>query len=152
MWKYLVNQENNLRFAQAKMWVTSAKILENLQESRGDGENFLRPRLTIYRGGEGSFKKPPHFDRCEIFGGRVSTPTFWGWCFLRKFKGFRGNRSSESTRVTTGFKGKSECIEHMCARIKFHTCVDLVYTKTQCKSVKRVLKLYYMTECLKIVT
>jgi hypothetical protein len=54
--------------------------------------------------------------------------------------------------VTPGFKGKSECIEHMCARIKFHTCVDSVYTKTQCKSVKRVLKLYYMTECLKIVT
>jgi hypothetical protein len=42
--------------------------------------------------------------------------------------------------------------EHMCARIKFHTCVDSVYTKTQCKSVKRVLKLYDMTECLKIVT
>jgi hypothetical protein len=54
--------------------------------------------------------------------------------------------------VTPGFKGKSECIEHMCARIKFHTCVDSVYTKTQCKSVKRVLKLYYMTKCLKNVT
>jgi hypothetical protein len=54
--------------------------------------------------------------------------------------------------VTPGFKGKSECIEHMCARIKLHTCVDSVYTKTQCKSVKRVLKLYYTTECLKIVT
>jgi hypothetical protein len=52
--------------------------------------------------------------------------------------------------VTPEFKGESECIEHMCVRIKFHTCVDLVYTKTQCKSVKRVLKLYYMTECLKI--
>jgi hypothetical protein len=34
--------------------------------------------------------------------------------------------------VTPGFKGKSECIEHMCARIKFHTCVDSLYTKTQC--------------------
>jgi hypothetical protein len=54
--------------------------------------------------------------------------------------------------VTPGFKGKSECIEHMCVRIKFHTCVDSVYTKTQCKSVKRVLELYYMTECLRIVT
>jgi hypothetical protein len=54
--------------------------------------------------------------------------------------------------VTPGFKDKSECIEHMCTRIKFHTCVDSVYTKTQCKSVKGVLKLYYMTECLKIVT
>jgi hypothetical protein len=55
--------------------------------------------------------------------------------------------------VTPGFKSKSECIEHMCARIKLHTCVDsVVYTKTQCKSVKGVLKLYYMTECLQIVT
>jgi hypothetical protein len=34
--------------------------------------------------------------------------------------------------VTPGFKGKSECIEHICARIKFHTCVDSVYTKTRC--------------------
>jgi hypothetical protein len=51
MWKYLANQEKNLRFAQAKMWTTSAKILEDLQESRGNSEKFLRPRLTIYRGG-----------------------------------------------------------------------------------------------------
>jgi hypothetical protein len=36
--------------------------------------------------------------------------------------------------VTPGFKGKSECIEHMCARIKFHTCVVSVYTKTQYKT------------------
>jgi hypothetical protein len=61
-------------------------------------------------------------------------------------------RSTGPGPVTPGFKGKSECLEHMCARIKFHTCVDSVYTKTQCKSVKKVLKLYYMTECLKIVT
>jgi hypothetical protein len=37
--------------------------------------------------------------------------------------------------VTPGFKGKSECIEYMCARIKVHTCIDLVNTKTQCPSV-----------------
>jgi hypothetical protein len=101
MWKCLANQEKNLRFAQVKTRVTSAKILKNFQESRGDGENFLRPRLTIYRAG-GSFKKPPRFDRCEIFGGLVSTPTFRGWRFLPKFKGFRGNGSSESTRFPEG--------------------------------------------------
>jgi hypothetical protein len=52
----------------------------------------------------------------------------------------RGSRSVfiKFITVTPGFKGKSECIEHMCARIKFHTCVDSVYTKTQCKNVKRV--------------
>jgi hypothetical protein len=60
-------------------------------------------------------------------------------------------RTAQSlVNVTSGFKGKSECIEHMCARIKLHTCIDAVNTKTQCKSVKRVLKLYYMTECLRI--
>jgi hypothetical protein len=36
------------------------------------------------------------------------------------------------TFVTPGFKDKSECIEYMCARIKLHTCIDSVYTKTQC--------------------
>jgi hypothetical protein len=34
--------------------------------------------------------------------------------------------------VTPGFKGKSECIEYMYVRIKLHTCIDSVYTKTQC--------------------
>jgi hypothetical protein len=34
--------------------------------------------------------------------------------------------------VTPGLKDKSECIEYMCARIKLHTCIDSVYTKTQC--------------------
>jgi hypothetical protein len=42
-------------------------------------------------------------------------------------------QASGGAVVTPGFKGKPECIEHMCARIKFHTCVDSVYTKTQCK-------------------
>jgi hypothetical protein len=58
----------------------------------------------------------------------------------------------ETHDVTPEFKGKSECIEYMCVRIKLHTCIDSVYTKTQYLSVKEVLKLYYMTECLKIVT
>jgi hypothetical protein len=40
--------------------------------------------------------------------------------------------------------------EYMCARIKLHTCIDPVNTKTQCKSVKRVLNIYYMTECLNL--
>jgi hypothetical protein len=32
-------------------------------------------------------------------------------------------------RVTPGFKDKPECIKHMCARIKLHTCVNLVNQK-----------------------
>jgi hypothetical protein len=55
-----VNRNKNLRLPQ---------ILENLLDTRGNSENFLRPELTIYRGGGGggrSFKKPPRFDRCEV--------------------------------------------------------------------------------------
>jgi hypothetical protein len=37
--------------------------------------------------------------------------------------------------VTSEFKGKLECIEYMCARIKVHTCIDLVNTKTQCQRI-----------------
>jgi hypothetical protein len=40
--------------------------------------------------------------------------------------------------------------KHMCARIKFHTCVDSVNTKNSAKSVKEVLKLYYMTVSLNL--
>jgi hypothetical protein len=52
--------------------------------------------------------------------------------------------------VTPGLKDKSECIEYMCAKIKVHTCIDLVNTKTQCKSIKEVLTIYYMSECPKL--
>jgi hypothetical protein len=55
-----------------------SKNLEGAPESRENDENFLRPRHTIYRGGGGTFKNVPRFDRCEIYGGRVSTPTFRG--------------------------------------------------------------------------
>jgi hypothetical protein len=51
--------------------------------------------------------------------------------------------------ITPGFnEGKSECIKHMCARIKLHTCVDSVNTKNSAKRVKEVLWLYYMTDSL----
>jgi hypothetical protein len=39
------------------------------------------------------------------------------------------------TIVTPGYKGKSECIEYMCARIKLHTCIDLVNTKNSVENV-----------------
>jgi hypothetical protein len=44
----------------------------------------------------------PRFDCCEIYGGRVSTPTFRGWRFLPEFESFRGIGSSESTRFPEG--------------------------------------------------
>jgi hypothetical protein len=55
-----------------------SRNLEGASESRESGENFLRPRHTIYRAGGGTFKNGPRFDRCEIYGGCVSTPTFRG--------------------------------------------------------------------------
>jgi hypothetical protein len=68
---------------------------------REQWKKIRRPRHTIYRGG-GSFKNLPRFDRYEIHGGCVSTPTFRGWSFLPEFVGFRGNGSLESTRFPEG--------------------------------------------------
>jgi hypothetical protein len=65
-------------------------------------KKFLRPRHIIYMGGGGTFKNLPRFNRCEIYGGRVSTPTFQGWRFLPEFIEFRGNGSSESTHFPEG--------------------------------------------------
>jgi hypothetical protein len=45
----------------------------------------------------------------------------------RRDAGFRQcTKRLDATSVTPGFKGKSECIEYMCARIKLHTCIDSV--------------------------
>jgi hypothetical protein len=80
----------------------SAKCKLEFGEKRGSGENFLQRELSIYRDEGGSFKNLPRFDRCEVSGGRMSTPTFRGWHFLLKFKGFRGIGSSESARFPEG--------------------------------------------------
>jgi hypothetical protein len=78
----------------------SAKMRPKVRKKRGSGEIFLQWELSIYRGEGGSFKNLPRFDRCEIPGGRVSTPTFWGWLFLLEFDSFNG--SSELTRFPEG--------------------------------------------------
>jgi hypothetical protein len=56
----------------------------------------------------------------------------------------------DHTPVTPRFKDKFECKEYMYVRIKVHTCIDSVNIKTQCKSVKEALNIYYMTVCLKL--
>jgi hypothetical protein len=48
-------ESSNSRLLVAKS--TSVKILANFQRKRGSGENFLRCKLSIYRGEGGSFKK-----------------------------------------------------------------------------------------------
>jgi hypothetical protein len=75
---------------------------EKVRRKQGPVKIFYDVNLSIYRGEGGSFKKLPRFDRCEFSRGCVSTPTFLGWCFLPKFKSFRGNGSSESTRSPEG--------------------------------------------------
>jgi hypothetical protein len=50
----------------------------------------------------------------------------------------------EPAPVTPSFKGKTECIDYMCARIKLHTCNDIVNTKNSATRIKS----YYMTKVL----
>jgi hypothetical protein len=42
--------------------------------------------------------------------------------------------------VTAGFKGKTECIDHVCARIRLHTRLDIVNTKISAIRIKSYYK------------
>jgi hypothetical protein len=75
-------------------WKLSGESDETVKNFYGTSSLFL--------GVGGSFKKLPRYDRCEFFGGHVSTSTFWGWHFLPEYESFRGIRSSESTRFPEG--------------------------------------------------
>jgi hypothetical protein len=46
--------------------------------------------------------------------------------------------------VAPSFKGKTECIDHVCARIKLHTRNDIVNTKISATRIRS----YYMTKVL----
>jgi hypothetical protein len=54
--------------------------------------------------------------------------------FLTRLTSY-SQQSFDTTFVTPEFKGKSECIEYMCAKITLHTCIDSVNTKNSAKSV-----------------
>jgi hypothetical protein len=43
-------------------------------------------------------------------------------------------------RVTPGFKGKTECIDHECARIKLHTRLDIMNTKISATRIRSYYK------------
>jgi hypothetical protein len=43
--------------------------------------------------------------------------------------GYLSNKPDNFVDVTPSFKGKTECIDHVCARIKLHTRLDIVNTK-----------------------
>jgi hypothetical protein len=38
--------------------------------------------------------------------------------------------------VTPSFKGKTECVDHVCARIKLHTHLDIMNTKNSATRIK----------------
>jgi hypothetical protein len=42
--------------------------------------------------------------------------------------------------VTPSFKGKTECNDHVCARIKLHTCLDIMNTKISATRIKSYYK------------
>jgi hypothetical protein len=42
--------------------------------------------------------------------------------------------------VTPSFKGKTECIDHVCARIKLHTRLDFMNTKISATRIKSYYK------------
>jgi hypothetical protein len=42
--------------------------------------------------------------------------------------------------VTPSFKGKTECIDHVCARIKLHTRLDILNTKISATQMKSYYK------------
>jgi hypothetical protein len=44
------------------------------------------------------------------------------------------------TIVTPSFKGKTECIDHVCARIKLHTRLDIMNTKNNATQIKSYYK------------
>jgi hypothetical protein len=56
----------------------------------------------------------------------------------------RGRRLHCSLRtfysVTPSFKGKTECIDHVCARIKLHTRLDIMNTKNSAIRIKSYYK------------
>jgi hypothetical protein len=44
------------------------------------------------------------------------------------------------SNVTPSFKGKTECIDHICARIKLHTRLDIMNTKNSATRIKSYYK------------
>jgi hypothetical protein len=48
--------------------------------------------------------------------------------------------AAENIDVTPSFKGKTECIDHVCTRIKLHTHLDIVNTKISATRIKSYYK------------
>jgi hypothetical protein len=46
----------------------------------------------------------------------------------------------EASTVTPSFKGKTECIDHVCARTKLHTCLNIANTKINATRIKSYYK------------
>jgi hypothetical protein len=55
-----------------------------------------------------------------------------------RFRGFSVKK--QGFHVTLSFKGKTECIDHVCARIKLHTRLDIINTKISATRIKSYYK------------
>jgi hypothetical protein len=60
-------------------------------------------------------------------------------------RGFGWGKSEGMHDVTHSFKGKTECIDHACARIKLHTLRHNEYKK-QCHTNKELLQTIVLNE------
>jgi hypothetical protein len=59
--------------------------------------------------------------------------------FLADLALFKEKHASKCD-VTPSFKEKTECIDHVCARIKLHTRLDIVNTKISATRIKSYYK------------
>jgi predicted ATP-grasp superfamily ATP-dependent carboligase len=60
---------------------------------------------------------------------------------MKKVNGVKCLRDGpEVIPVTPSFKGKTECIDYVCAKIKLHTRLDIVNTKISTTRIKSYYK------------
>jgi hypothetical protein len=70
-----IEEDLNLKLLVTKSF--SAKMLATFEESVETVKKFYSSS-PLFIGVRGQFQEMPRFDRCDLSGGRVSTPTFRG--------------------------------------------------------------------------
>jgi hypothetical protein len=65
---------------------------------------------------------------------------------MARLTDFHRQHTRAYSTVTPSFKGKTECIDHVCVRIKLHTRNDIVNTKTSATRIKSCYKTKVLNE------
>jgi hypothetical protein len=66
--------------------------------------------------------------------------------YIVRRKGYKSVQGESTSRVRLGvfchteFEGKTECIDHVCARIKLHTRLAIMNTKNSATRIKSYYK------------